>query len=72
MTNGGAAILADDKSNVSVHRLCGASGLANVWFTSTNAEYGFAIEGIDASTYTGLTVQFGYRKESSTSAVVSS
>jgi len=45
----------------------GASGGANVWLTSTSGEYGFAVEGINASGYTSLNVQFAYRKESGTS-----
>lgn len=39
------------------------SGAANVFFTTTNAQYGFAIEGIDASAYTTLTLDYLYRKE---------
>lgn len=40
-----------------------ASGGANVFFTSTSGTYGFAIEGIDASAYSNLTLQFAVRKE---------
>jgi hypothetical protein len=40
-----------------------ASGGANVFFTSTSGDYGFAMEGIDASTYTNLTLQFAVHKE---------
>ncbi|MFH0865130.1 MAG: endonuclease, partial [Bacteroidota bacterium] len=42
----------------------GASGLGNVWLTLTNAEYGFSIEGIDASQHTSLLLTFAFRKES--------
>lgn len=42
----------------------GASGNGNVFFTSTSGSYGFAIESIDASAYTSLSLNFGYRKES--------
>jgi hypothetical protein len=64
MTGGGATNPADIRvTNVS-SGYTGASGAANVFFTSTNAAYGFAIEGIDASAFTTLKVQFGYRKES--------
>lgn len=45
----------------------GASGGANVWFSRTNGEYGFAIEDINGSGYTNLFIQFAYRKESSIS-----
>ncbi len=42
----------------------GASGGGNVFFTTANAAYGFSIESINASNYTSLTLQFGYRKDS--------
>lgn len=64
MTQGGATNPADIRITSASTGYTGASGNSNVWFTSTNAAYGFAIEGIDASAYTSLTVQFGYRKES--------
>ncbi|MCU0608082.1 MAG: hypothetical protein MUF78_11870, partial [Candidatus Edwardsbacteria bacterium] len=64
MTQGGATNPGDIRNTSASTGYTGASGLANVWFTSTAAAYGFAIEGIDASAYTSLTVQFGYRKES--------
>jgi len=41
----------------------GASGGGNIYFTSTNAAYGFSIEGINASNYNTLSLQFGYKKE---------
>ncbi|NBR24472.1 MAG: hypothetical protein EBU08_12015, partial [Micrococcales bacterium] len=44
----------------------GASAGGNVFLTSTSGQYGFAIEGINASAYTSLSLQFGYRKESAT------
>lgn len=48
----------------------GASGGGNVWFTTTtNAAYGFSIEGIDASAHTGLSLVFGYYKNSATAHV---
>jgi len=64
MTSGGATNPADIRETVVSSGYTGASGAANVWFTTTNAAYGYAIEGIDASAYTSLNVQFGYRKES--------
>ena len=63
-SNGGAANSADCRITSASTGYTGASGGANVFFTSTNASYGFAIEGINAANYTSLTVQFGYRKES--------
>ena len=42
----------------------GASGNGNVYFTATVASYGFSIETINASSYTGLVLSYGYRKES--------
>ena len=67
MTQGGVTNPADIRATSVSTGYTVASGLANVWFTNTNAEYGFAIEGIDASAYTNLNVQFGYRKESAIS-----
>jgi hypothetical protein len=52
-----------DVRNTSVSDYTGASGGANIFFTSTSGDYGFAMEGIDASTYTNLTLQFAVRKE---------
>lgn len=63
MTQGGAANPADLRATSVSSGYAGASGAANVWFTTTNAQYGFAIEGIDASLYTNLTVDFAVRKE---------
>jgi|GEM_PF-1079145 len=63
MTQGGATNPADIRTTNPSSGYAGASGSANVWFTSTSGVYGFAIEGIDASTYNYLTIQFGYRKE---------
>jgi endonuclease/exonuclease/phosphatase family metal-dependent hydrolase len=40
----------------------GASGGGNVWFASASTR-GFSIEGIDAASYSGLKLNFGYRKE---------
>jgi endonuclease/exonuclease/phosphatase family metal-dependent hydrolase len=47
-----------------------ASGAGNIWFTSTDAEYGFAIAGIEAAGYDHLRLSFGYRKESAASNAV--
>ncbi len=63
MTSGGATNPADLRATSASTGYAGASGGANVWFTTTNAQYGFAIEGIDASPYTNLTIDFAVRKE---------
>jgi hypothetical protein len=41
----------------------GASGNGNVFLTNTSGAYGFSIENINASAYTSLTLDYGYRKE---------
>lgn len=64
MTSGGATNAADIRSSSASSGYTGASGNANVWFTSTSGQYGFAIEGIDASPYSSLTIDFAVRKES--------
>lgn len=64
MTNGGATNPADIRTSSPSSGYPGTTGSGNVWFTSTNAQYGFAIEGIDASLYSTLVLNFGYRKES--------
>ncbi|MFN5829137.1 MAG: hypothetical protein ACK46R_00135, partial [Bacteroidota bacterium] len=64
MTGGAAAVSADLRATSFSSGYTGASGAANVFFTTTNNQYGFAIEGIDASNFSSLQLQFGYRKES--------
>ena len=44
-----------------------ASGLGNVYFSSTAGDYGFGVAGIDASGFDSLLLSFGYRKEAATS-----
>ncbi len=63
MTNGGATVSGDIRTSSVSSGYAGVSGGANVFLTATNNQYGFAIEGIDASTYSSLQLQFGYRKE---------
>jgi hypothetical protein len=63
MTSGGATNPGDLRATSTSTGYTGASGLANIWLTNTSGQYGFAIEGIDASTYTGLTIDFAVRKE---------
>jgi len=69
-TDGGAPGAADIRStsasNATAVTYTGASGGGNVFFTSTAPDRGFAIENINASAATNLTLQFGYRKESGT------
>jgi hypothetical protein len=65
MTDGGAAGAADIRATSTSSGYAGASGAANIWFAAAvDPVRGFAIEGINAATYTNLKVQFGYRKES--------
>ncbi len=40
-----------------------SSGNGNVFFSSVSGAYGFAIEGINASNYNTISLQFGYKKE---------
>jgi hypothetical protein len=66
MTQGGVALPADIRATSASTGYTGASAGNNLFFTGTAGSYGFAIEGIDASAYTSLSLQFGYRKESGT------
>lgn len=66
MTSGSATNPGDVRTSSASTGYTGASGSGNVFLTSTSAQYGFAIEGINASAYTSLSLQFGYRKESAT------
>jgi len=61
--NGGQTNPADLRATSVSSTYTGASGNGNVYFTATSGAYGFSIEGINASTYTNLSLQFGYRKE---------
>ncbi len=63
-TSGGATNPADVRATTLSTGYTGASGGGNVWFTTTNADYGFAIEGVNALAYSALNLQFGYHKES--------
>ncbi len=72
MTAGGAANSTDVRSNsTSSTGYLGASGGGQIYFTATAGavaptdERGFAIEGIDASAYTSLKLNFAVRKEGS-------
>jgi hypothetical protein len=65
-SNGGATNSADIRTTSTSSGYTGASGNGNVFFTGTSGSYGFAIEGIDVSTYTNLEVRFAYRKENAT------
>jgi hypothetical protein len=63
-SNGGQASSADIRSTSVSSGYTGASGGGNVWFASTAGAFGFSIESIDASAYTSLKLNYGYRKES--------
>lgn len=63
MDQGGVTNAADIRNTSASAGYTGASGNANVFFTSTSGEYGFAIKGINASSCTSLTMSFGVRKE---------
>ncbi len=62
MTDGGAANPADIRDTNGSTGYSGSTAGANVYFTGTDGEYGFSIEGIDASTYTDLKLSFGVYK----------
>jgi hypothetical protein len=47
----------------------GASGNGNVWLTTTSGAYGFSIESINAGTYSGLSLVYGYYKNSTSAHV---
>ncbi|HEX8563782.1 MAG TPA: lamin tail domain-containing protein [Flavobacterium sp.] len=64
MTSGGATSQGEIRTSSASTGYAGASAGGNVWLTTTSGQHGFAIEGIDASAYTSLNLQFGYRKES--------
>lgn len=69
MTAGGAANPGDVRSTSVSSGYAGASGNGNVYFTTATGavaptdERGFAIEGINASKYTSLKLNFAVRKE---------
>lgn len=63
-SQGNAPVAVDVRvSNHSGGAYAGASGASNIWFAAAS-DRGFAITGIDASTYESLTVSMGLRKES--------
>ncbi len=57
---------ADVRSTTVSSGYTGASGGGNVWFTTTAGNYGFSIEGINASGHTSLSLAYGYYKNSGT------
>jgi len=63
-SNGGQSNSADVRSTNPSNGYNGASSGGNIFFSSTTGTSGFSIEGINASNYNSLTLQFGYRKES--------
>lgn len=66
-SNGAQTSSADVRSTSASSSYSGASGGGNVYFTTTSGTYGFSIEGINASQYNTLNLQFGYRKEAAAS-----
>jgi RHS repeat-associated protein len=66
-SNGAQTNSADVRNTSASSGYIGASGTGNVYFTATSGTYGFSIEGINASYYSTLSLQFGYRKEAATS-----
>ncbi|MEI7510096.1 MAG: hypothetical protein WCJ62_11610, partial [Flavobacterium sp.] len=66
-SNGAQANTADIRNTSASTNYSGASGGGNVYFTATSGTYGFSIEGINASNYNSLTLQYGYRKEAASS-----
>ncbi|MBC7655418.1 MAG: hypothetical protein H7098_13210 [Oligoflexus sp.] len=63
-SNGGQSNGADLRTTSPSSTYTGASGGGNIFFTSTAGAYGFSIEGINASNYTSISLQYAYRKES--------
>jgi Secretion system C-terminal sorting domain len=62
-SNGAATNPADVRVSSPSSTYSGASGGGNVYFTATSGNYGFSIESINASSYTSITLAYGYRKE---------
>lgn len=60
---GGAASGSDIRATSASSGYTGATGSGNTFFSSSTGEYGFAIAGINASSYSGLSLSFGLRKE---------
>lgn len=69
-SNGTQTNSADVRSTSVSSSYSGASGGGNVYFTSTSGTYGFAIENINASQYTSIYLQFGYKKESASAHAI--
>lgn len=63
MDQGGAANPADIRASSGSTGYAGASGGANVFFTTTSGEYGFTIKGINTLSCSSMTISFGVRKE---------
>lgn len=63
-SNGGQTNSADIRNTNTSSGYSGSSGSGNVFFTSTSGAYGFAIENINAASYSNLQLSYAYRKES--------
>lgn len=66
-SSGGQANSADVRITSASNGYTNSSGTGNVYFSSTSGAYGFSIEGINASNYSALSIQFGYKKEAAAS-----
>lgn len=62
-SNGSQTNAADIRKTNSSSEYSNASAGGNVFFTSTSGSYGFSIESINATNYSSLTLDYGYRKE---------
>ena len=62
-SNGGQTSSADVRATSVSSTYSGFSAGANVFFSTTSGNYGFSIESINASMFSSLNLQFGYRKE---------
>ncbi len=63
-SNGAQTNSGDIRTSSASSGYTGVSGGGNVFLTSTSGAYGFSIESINTASQSGLTLQFGYRKES--------
>jgi uncharacterized repeat protein (TIGR01451 family)/uncharacterized delta-60 repeat protein len=66
-SNGGQTNSADLRITSASNGYANSSGVGNVFFSASSGTYGFSIEGINASNYNTLSLQFGYKKEAAAS-----
>ena len=65
MSGGGAANPGDVRATTPSSNYPSASGLGNIWLSSTSGDYGFGIAGIDASGYSHQLLSFSFYKTGS-------